>query len=459
MPKLFSFISLLFSFLLSYSQITTTWLGPATGGSWSNASNWSNGVPTSPKTDIVFDGSIVNNIVITDVLQSNANFSYDSLRLINNATVTLTANSAAYFYFDKKIIIESGCRLNIGGTNAIKFEIGGTLSTAIYIDGTLDLQGTGNSSNSTNFVPTSYTFGNGNVNIITGKIILSGINSKFTPNACTPIFVAGSELNLLRDGGFVPKANYKNGSRIYIQGSVNSVPSFSTSSIYDGIIEWNCPGQIAFGSSAIILPSNSFSYVDSLIISNTGNNASVRLATSPANFYVKNIIVNGGKLELSSPGGSSAYVHRSDNVIQNGGTIIGNALGSAGFDNAYQTDTLKILGTFIQNGGTFDFSNRTPVNASPNASFVMTVAGNVYINGTVKLSQPLSAPNCALVFNGTSEQNFSVGTNGIYSNPIRTVIKNISENSGVQLRTNVTLPDALDFESGYIFLNDFNLTL
>ena len=444
------------------AQIIHTWQGPSTGGSWTNAANWNNGVPTAATDEIVFDGSISTltsgNITITDVQQTNQFFSFDRLSVVNNATVTLSSASNTYFYFNKSILIEAGSRLNIGATSTKLFEIGGTLSGTITLDGILDLQGLGNSSNAANFVPSTSTFGSTVITTIKGSVIMSGLNAKFTPNSATPLFENGSQLIVTRDGGFIPKANYKNGSIIKIQGTINAMPSFTNSATFEGVIEWNCPGQTLRGSSAIVLPTNSFSYYDSLVVINTGNNGSIRLATNPNNNYIKNIIVNGGILECSSPGGSGIYNHKVDNLIQNGGTIIGNAPGVSGFDNAFEPDTLTITGNFLQTAGIFDFSNRTPNNATPNASFVVQVAGNVSIAGTVKLSKPITSPNCALVFNGTGTQNFSVTGSGSFINKIKTVINNASLVSGVSLVSNIVLPDSLVFKKGYLFLNNFDAT-
>ena len=460
MTKFFTLVLFTSLYTCTYAQTIHTWQGPSTGGSWTNAANWDNGVPTSPTDEIVFDGAIstlVGGVItITDVQQTNSLFSYDRLRVINNAIVTLSSASNSYLYFDKSLLIETGSRVNIGGTSAKLFEIGATLSSTVTINGTLDLQGVGNSSNATNFVPTTASFASTVVAIIRGTIILSGLNAKISPNGTTPSFENGSQLIVTRDGGFISKANYKNGSIIKIQGVVNAVPSFTNSANYEGVIEWNCPGQLISGSAAIILPTNSFSYYDSLLVNNTGNNRSIRLATNPNNNYIKNIIINGGTLEFSSPGGSGIYNHKVDTLVQNGGILIGNAPGVTGFDNAFEPDTLSVTGKFIQTGGTFDFSTRTPNNTTPNASFVLQVAGDVSIGGTIKLSKPTTSPNCALVFNGIAKQNFSV--TGTFASKIKTVINNASIVSGVSLATNVMLPDSLVFKKGYIFLNDFDLT-
>lgn len=448
--------------ICSFSQIVTTWQGPSNGGSWGDAANWDNGVPVAATTDIVFDGAVSSltggQITITDVVQTNPNFSFNRLRVINNATVSLSGNASTYFYFFISIDIDAGSRVNIGGTGTKLFEIGGQFSTISTINGTLDLQGQGNSSNSANFVPTTTTFGSSGRCTVNGKIILSGLNAKITPNAITPVFEAGSELSIKRDGGSVPKANYKNGSLIHVEGVTGSVPLFNNSSTYEGEIRWNCPQQTTGGSSAIILPSSSFNYIDSLVIISTGSR-SVRLATNPSNYYVKNLLVNGGTVELSSPTGSGPYNQRFDALTQNGGTIIGNAPGVAGFDNAFSPDTLSISGNFTQNAGVFDFSTRTPVNTAPNGSFVLQVGGNLLIGGTIRLSQPNFTPGCSFIFNGQGEQRFTVLTGGRFTGSIPVVINNSSSGSGISLQSNVTLPDGLVFRTGYIFLNDFDLTL
>jgi len=459
MKRLLILFPLLAMFFCSHAQ-TTMWIGPSTG-SWSDAANWDGGVPTST-SDIIFDGSnpLLSGgaITIADVFQSNPSGSFNSLKVLNNATVKLSGTTDTYFYLFASIEIDTGCVVTVGGTTANRFEIGTTDFTSfINIFGTLDMQGTGNSSNPTIFVPTTITFGPPPPVIVTirGKVILSGTSAGFISNTTLPVFENGSELIVTRNGGICPKADFQDGSMIKIQGVTTSPTMFNSSAFYEGVIEWDCPGQTIAGSSSIILPSASFNYFDSLVISNTGAAGSVRLATNPSGYYVKNIVMNGGILEFGSPTGSSMYSCRVDNIHQTGGTLIGNAPGVAGFDNAFEQDTINVV-NFIQDGGIFEFSNRTPVNAMPNASCVLQVSGNLKVGGTFRLSQPATAPNCALVFNGSSNQNFEV--TGLYINKVKTVIENTSILAGVNMLSNVILPDSLVFRQGYIFLNNFNLT-
>gem|GEM_PF-6203718 len=457
------FLFFIIAFCSANAQTVTTWQGPSTGGSWSDPANWDNGVPTAPATEIVFDGaagSLSGGVItITDVQQTNANFSYDKLRIMNNAVVTLSSASASYLYFNVSAAIEAGSRLNVGAGTGTLFIIGGTLSTVFNIDGTLDLQGQGSgNSTRTAFEPTTSFFGTA-VTTIHGSLILSGkvaVVSQSTP--ANFIIENGGTLNVTRDGGTVPNGNYKDGSLIKVEGVVNTGTGF-VAATYNGVIEWNCPGQIVGGAAAIVLPSSSYNTIDSLVINNTGSTGkAVRLATNPGGYYVKNIIMNGGALEFGSPTGSGAYTARVDNIIQNGGTLIGNAPGVPGFDNAFENDTVTVTGNFIQNAGTFDFSTRTPNNGTPNASCILQVAGNVKIAGSVKLSQAATARNCALIFNGNGTQNFEVTNTGAFTDMIKTIISNTSLVSGVNALSNITLPDSLVFRLGYFFLNNFDLT-
>ncbi|MBL0355481.1 MAG: hypothetical protein IPP72_00680 [Chitinophagaceae bacterium] len=462
--KQFSFLVLMTTaVLLINAQTVTTWQGPSTGGSWMNPANWDNGVPTAAATEIVFDGSVGTLsggiITITDVQQTNPNFSYDKLTVINSAIVTLSSSSATYLYLNVKADIETGSRLNVGAATGNLFIVGGTLSTIFNINGTLDLQGQGiGNSTRTAFEPTTSFFGTA-VTTIRGTLILSGkvaVVGQSTP--ANFILENGGKLNVIRDGGTVPNGNYKDGSLIKVEGVVNTGTGF-VSATYNGVIEWNCPGQTVGGASVIILPSSSFNSIDSLVINNTGSSGkAVRLATNPGGYYVKNIIVNGGVLEFGSPTGSGPYTAKVDNIIQNGGTLVGNAPGVPGFDNAFENDTISVSGNFIQNGGVYDFSTRTPNNATPNASSVLQIAGNVKIGGTVKLSQAVTAPNCALVFNGAGTQDFEITNTGSFTNKIKTVLNNTSLVSGVNAVSNITLPDSLVFKLGYLFLNNFDLT-
>ena len=462
--KQFSIVGLLFFiFLFSNAQTVTTWQGPSTGGSWSDVANWDNGVPTSPTTEIVFDGSAASLsggvITITDVTaQTNPNFSFDKLTVTNNAIVSLSGGGQIYWYFNISINVAAGSTINVGGTTGTLFVIGGVLSTGTNINGTLNLQGQGvGNTTRTAFEPTNVSFGSTAVATVRGSIILSGkvaVVSLSTP--ANFIVESGATLNVTRDGGTVPNGNYKNGSLIKVQGVINTATSF-VSATYNGVVEWNCPGQLVKGASALLLPSSSFNSFDSLVINNT-NIGTVRLATNPSGYLVKNIIINAGTLEFGSPTGSGNYVCNADTIIQNGGSLIGNATGVPGFDNAFVPDTINIRGKFLQTAGVFDLSNRTPNNSGPNASCIVRIAGDMTIGGTVKLSQAATAPDCAVEFNGVGNQFFSIAISGTYLNKIKTVINNTSPFSGINAGSNITLPDSLVFKKGYFFLNDFNLT-
>jgi hypothetical protein len=462
--KQFFFLFFFTMALLSASaQTVTTWQGPSAGGSWSDPNNWTNGVPTAAATEIVFDGAAPGltdgAITITDVLQTNANFSYDKLTVINGATVTLSSASATYLYFNISANIEAGSRVNVGAATGTLFIIGGTLSTTFTINGILDIQGqgTGNGTRAA-FEPTTSFFGTA-VTTVRGTLILSGRVAVVNQSTAANFMVEnGGVLNITRDGGSVPNGNYKNGSLIKIEGVVNTGTAF-VSATYDGVIEWNCPGQTVGGAAAIILPSGSFNTIDSLVINNTGSTGrAARLATNPNGYYVRNIIINDGALEFGAPTGSGPYNGRVDNIIQNGGVLVGNAPGVPGFDNAFEPDTISVTGNFIQNGGIFDFSTRTPNNATPNASCVLQVAGNVKIGGTVRLSQASTAPHCALVLNGSANQDFEITNTGAFINKIKTVLNNTAPAGGVNAVSNITLPDSLVFKLGYFFLHDFDLT-
>lgn len=466
MKQFFTFLFLTLFLSVTNAQITTTWIGPSFGGSWSNPSNWDNGVPTitSGGTSyiIVFDGLYLLSgdgiVTITDVQQTNSLAVYKTMRVVNGAKVNLSGSSASYLNFSDSLVINAGCTVTVGGTTPTRFQIGiSDLNSVAEINGVLDMQGQGASTDPTIFVASpSGFFGNNAKTTVRGKVILSGTNSRIDIlGSPSPVFENGSELNIQRNGGTVIKANYKDGSRIKVEGVTSSPTAFNNDATYDGVVEWDCPNQAISGSSAQILPTITFAYMDSLVITNTGVGRTARLRTVPNNYYIKNLIVNGGTIELGSPTSGTGLSAKIDNIIQNGGTIIGNAVNGIG-DGAFSADTINIAGNFIQTGGTFDFSDRTPTNTTPEASCIVKVGGNVKIGATVKLSQPTTAPNCALIFNGTGTQDFEV--TGSYINKIKTVIRNSSVATGVNLLSNITLPDSLVFQLGYLRLNDFNLT-
>jgi hypothetical protein len=454
MKKYLYALVIFFSSFHAVNAQQTKWIGPSTG-SWSDAANWDAGVP-GPSSDIIFDGASPaltgNAIAITDVLQSNASGSFNSLTVTNNALVTLSSASPTYFYFQNSIAIDAGSILNIGAGTTTLFVFGGAVATStIDISGTVDLQGSGlGFAARTAFEPVNGFTLNPVANI-KGTIVLSGVSAQVNnSNTSNLNFQNGSALNITRDGGIVPRANYQNGSLIKIAGVTANATQLA-GGIFDGVINWDSPLQTVAGTS--LMPSIiDAAYVDSVVVNNTGS-GSIRLTTNPAGHYIKNVIVNDGKFEFSSPTGSSAYSEKVDTLIQNGGFIYGNAF-SSNFD-AFSPDTLVIAGKFIQNGGEFDFSNRTPANANPEASFVMLLHGDLKIAGTVRLSQPAAAPNCELAFVGSGYQSFE--QTGLFINKIKTVVNSTAIFTGINLVSNVILPDSLVFRTGYLFLNDFDL--
>ena len=459
--KNFIAVFLIFFCLSANAQTVTKWIGPSSGGQWADNANWDNGAPVAFATEIVFDGAVPGlsggAIAINDVAAFSSFWSFDRLTVKNNAIVTLSTGGNTYLYFTKSFTIEAGSRFNVGDASSGIFIVGGDFSTAINIDGTLDLQGTGAGNTfRKSFEPGGSGSFSNVIATVTGKIILSGPSAVINPGASTLNFESGSQLNVTRDGGSVPRANFKNGSLINVQGVKNGITQFNSSAVYDGVIEWNCPLQAVGGSAAIIMPTSSFNAFDSLVINNT-NNRNLRLATNPSGYKVKNLIMNNGGLEFSSPTGSSSYICNIDTLIQTGGMLIGNANGGA-FDNfGYVPVFLKIAGKFEQTGGVFDFSNRTPGNTPKDISLVMQVGGDVLIGGTVQVTtDSSSAPSCRIEFNGTGLQSFSA--TGSFTNNIKTLINNTSVLSGIHCTSNVTLPYTLTFNKGFLYLDNVDFT-
>ena len=207
---------------------TWTWTG-ANGNLWADGGNWT-ASPTDPSqtyphnydngfgkifiADVVFNGSATPSIAGTYFVNSLA---------INSGTVNLVSSgSTRTFYISNaasgaSMTINSGATLQLGDASlGLIFEIN-TNGIVGTISGTLDLSGNGNSSNAPKFQ--NYGTACTSVTTVTssGKVILSGSNAQvLTMRNTNFVFQSGAQLNITRNGGTVPGADYQSGSVINV---------------------------------------------------------------------------------------------------------------------------------------------------------------------------------------------------------------------------------------------------
>jgi hypothetical protein len=214
-----------------------TWVGPATGGNWAVASNWSgNAIPVNGDV-VVIDGGVsgaINNV---------PNITLAGLRIEENSTVTFNVLNGGDRNISitgsgntTRLIIEAGSTLRLEGDNNDDMEItlsrssapGNVLGT---VDGTIIL--------GQNAV---LDWNNGNTQItVTGSIE----NEDGTVQGATGTlgFAAGSFYRHQRNGGSIPSATWDDASTVEVTGVTTSIPNTNSFSQAFGNLIWNCPNQ------------------------------------------------------------------------------------------------------------------------------------------------------------------------------------------------------------------------
>lgn len=153
------FLSTALIFILLSATVfaqTKTWVGPALGGNWNTAGNWSpSGVPAS--TDNVI---IENQSAFTIIQVTSGSFECNNLNLVSNDdgnNTWLIINSNATLIVNGNMVFQTNLSTFSGDENAVKFgnsgtnrlTIHGSLSTDDFLGATINQINIGTGSNST----------------------------------------------------------------------------------------------------------------------------------------------------------------------------------------------------------------------------------------------------------------------------------------------------------------------
>lgn len=325
-----------------YSQ--KTWTGPASGGSWALAANWSgNAVPTA--NDIVIFPPGISGTISS--VNAGSNITLGGLIVRSNSNIKLTNSS------NKTITIANG-----SGINDLFIETGATLTLGTNVDITL---GAGTATNNTignisgtMVVNTGRTFDTNNGNVVTtvnGTIQNEGT---VTGNAAKLFFSNGSYYIHARAGGSIPTANWNSGSTCKITGLTGSDAGNDNQAF--GNLIYECPNMTGTRN----LGANGLSVAGNLEIINTG---SAVLKLNLNNLSVGgNLAVSGGVFRIGD--NTNRTITVAGSVSISGGTI----QMSTG-NNAADRGTLVISGNFSHNGGTITetSSGRGSINFAGNS--------------------------------------------------------------------------------------------
>jgi hypothetical protein len=466
MKKVFSPLLILFillSCLIKVEAQTQTYTWSGGGGSMNTAfgsgSNWigSTAPPqNSTATVIIFNGSAT-----VDIGTINASTFLKSI-VVNSGVVVFdnTAVSAKEILLDGALTIASGATFRLDGGRKIKLTQFSTTSSAA-ISGTLDFAGTGGSSDNIQFQ--CYSLSGPWVVKNGGKILLSGTNA--VTNGATKNnlkFEAGATLEITRNGGTLPDADYQINSTILIGGlGVDGVAINVNldAANYNGNIIWDRANtdNPTWGQNIASFNGTFFMKQGRLTIG--GSNAgSFPTRLQDGRFTINNLTITGGVFRIAVNGTKGiAIFDPAGNDPASGITSINNltvsGTGTFGLcrSDYNRNNTVTINNQFqLLAGGTIDI-------AAGSGTGILKVAG---ANGITDVGSTLTKSGSSIdskfVFNGNTLQNYSF--NGIVSGTdLSFEVDNTS--SDVNLLSSLTVPKDLILTKGNLILGGNNLTV
>ena len=329
------------------AQVTAIWTGPATGGEWNTAADWSTGL--APGYDVnqstnAFIGAGTN--VSYNLPMSAGGFG----SLTENGTLNINTNG-----FNLTSVVE----INPGGTGKIFINSG----AVVYVTNTF-----GVTSNSV------VALTNGASLTVGGNLIIGSGNTGGTSGAN-----AGSSALMTNFGGALTAAstllNPGNGSisagcRLVIGGGTNNLGAFA---MQRGVGAANAP--LALGQDGLVI-SNGFVNTTSISV---GNNAHGIM------YLVNGIVTNSGAFTLKN-----ATVNRPARFLQTGGLFVDadpnliSPTPSGTGDTVYTVTggTNQIYGISFLGAGTDYFTN---------SGNIYVGAGGIQGNGTVAINGQLNS--------------------------------------------------------------------
>lgn len=403
--KILTLIMLLFCLQNIHAQ-NKIWIG-GSSGTWSVASNWNpSGTPGGNDTvTINQDANIALDI----------NLTLGSLRILNNASVTLDApaNRDVLLFGNTQsspaLLIEDGCNftmLTSGASGA--FHMAFASFAKAWINGTLTCRG-----NSVNGDARLEADNGGTNKIYINGTYLSDVNSgNLIGDTRNLFFNAGSVYQLNDNGGLIPNALYDSLSLIKITGTKNSQPVFLTSGFTDnyyGSILYDGSQQTADINLSISTNATYKSIVkgDFDVINTKGLN--LYLATNLRNFYIQNNFTIGTECQVKLGNGSIAqmWVNGDFTLGENSTLYLNGGLNIDGNDSLSVGGNVDINGEFIASMG------HLQLNGTNGKQFItQNISGRLFGTGSdliinnpsgVELLSDLNTPFNLILKNGNIE--------------------------------------------------------
>jgi hypothetical protein len=236
MKKIYSLLAIMLTATIMVQAQTRTWVGPASGGSWTQANNWSDNEVPDDGDVVVINGGVTGNITNVPSIELSG------LRIEENSTITFTVTGDREIEIRNsgsttpRLLIETGSTLILEGNGNDDIELtitraGGGGNIRGQIDGTLVL--------GTNSI---LDWNNGNTLVnITGAI--ENVDGNILVLGTTLQFQAGSFYRHQRNGSNIPDANWNASSTCEITGITDNDPGNIDQEF--GHFTWNCPNQNA----------------------------------------------------------------------------------------------------------------------------------------------------------------------------------------------------------------------
>lgn len=371
-------------FTVSGISAQRIWNGPATGGSWTTATNWTGNVVPAPNDIVIFPTGI--NGTISNV-NGGANITLGGLIVQGNSNITLTNFS------NRTITIANG-----SGIVDFSIETAATLTIGTNVDLTLASGTVTNNTTATIagifVIDVNRTFDTNNGNVlstVTGSIQNAGT---VAGNSARLLFSNGSSYIHNRAGGNIPSATWNANSTCRIIGLTNSDPGNDNQAF--GNLVYDCPNM---SGTTRNLGANGLTIAGRLEIINTGT-ATLRLGLNDLTVG-GNLILSGGILRIGD------NTNRTLTVLGNV-TLDGGTLQMSTGNNAADRGVLNVAQNFSQNGGiiTETSSGRGTINFTGNSiqSFYKNAAATISNNIDFSINAG------ATVDFGTSVLNGSTGT-------------------------------------------------
>lgn len=388
----------------SFAQ-TKTWIGGASG-TWFVPSNWSPaGAPISSDTVIINSDAVITLNVVLNL---------GSLRVDNNATVTLRAGTnngvlSGNTIESPGLLVTKGATLILQNTGIAAgdyaFHVAIAANGVAVIDGSLICKG----DDAGGDARLQADAGN------TGKIYINGVyrndpsSGNLTGNGTSLIFGTGSFLIMNDDGGTIPSATYDATSTIMITGAKNLSPTFTSNASGDNVygnIEYDCPAQAA--NLNMQLPSGLTGNTlikGNLVIKKT-NSFPVLLNTSVQSMYItKNLRIAGpsATVIISNGNSSTTSVNVAKSLVIASGCTLNMQENATGNDTLRIAKNVNIAGTLLTNStnaGVFEMNGATISNVNITGAITGNITFKINNAQGVRLVAPLILPAKLQLENG-----------------------------------------------------------